>query len=162
MGSKIIGELLLFINYNYFLKSISSNMYLTHFGRHLDTSLSTPLHRKQKEESSYFKDRYGCPLINPESILKQHYFSNKDNAGMMMTEEDKEGGSRIKTSIDGTSGPLTYGYLLNCEEDGQSFFGNHVTSILEANDLRDQIKKVAVCMKKSSPEMDGTYKKLEP
>ena len=79
-----------------------------------------------------------------------------------MTEEDKEGGSRTKTSIDGTTGPSTYEYLLNCEDDGQSSFGNHVQSILEANDFRDQIKKVADCMKNSSPEMDGTYEKLDP
>jgi hypothetical protein len=77
-----------------------------------------------------------------------------------MAEEDKEGASRTKTSIDGTTGPLTYEYLLNCEEDGQSSFGNHVTSILEANDLRDQIKIVAACMKNSSPEM--AYEKLDP
>ena len=79
-----------------------------------------------------------------------------------MTEEDKEGGSRTKNSIDGTTGPLTYQYLLNWEDDGQSSFGNHVTSILEAPDFRDQIKKVAVCMKNSSPEMAGTYEKLDP
>ena len=107
-------------------------MYLTHFGRHLDTSHSTPLYRKHKEESSYLKDRYGCPLINPESILKQHYVSNKYNAGMMMTEEDKEVGCRTKKSINGTTGPCTYEHLLNCEEDGQSSFSYNGPTIYEA------------------------------
>jgi hypothetical protein len=63
---------------------------------------------RKDAESSLFKDRYGCALINPESFLKQRYSSYKDNAGMVMTEEDKEGGRRIKTSIDGTTGPSTH------------------------------------------------------
>ena len=87
-------------------------------GGHLDTSLSTPLHRKQREEISYFKDRYGCPLINPGPYLRQRQFSYNKDGARYMAEEDKEGASRTKTSIDGTSGPLTYEYLKNCEDDG--------------------------------------------
>jgi hypothetical protein len=79
-----------------------------------------------------------------------------------MTEEEKDDGGRIKNSINGTTGPCTYEYLLNCEEDGQSSFSYYGPTIVEAQDLRDQIKKFAVCIKNSSPEMDGTYKNIDP
>ena len=83
-------------------------MYNRLLSGNLDTSHSRPSLSKNDAESSLFRDRYGCALINPESFLKQHYVSIKDNAGMVMTEEDKDDGSRIKTSINGTTGPCTY------------------------------------------------------
>jgi hypothetical protein len=92
-------------------------MYLRAFGRDIDTSHSKLSFTMHDAESSVFRDRYGCPLINPGPYLRQRQFSYNKDAARYMTE-DKEGGSRTKTSIDGTSGPLTYEYLLNCEHDG--------------------------------------------
>lgn len=84
-------------------------MYNKLLGGKFDKCHSMPSsYTKQDAECSLFRGRYGCAPINPESYLKQLYSSHKDDGARCMTDEEKDDGSRIKTSINGTTGPSTH------------------------------------------------------